>query len=321
MPIVSLKNINKSFKDKVIFKDFSLDVEEGEFLSITGASGKGKTTLLNIIGLLEKPDSGDVFLFDTKNESFGSSIVNDWRDKLGRSYWNTFFSKMAQWDKITDDDLEYLDAEAARKLAYKRNASVELVWVDAEKKPVGVSTGNYSFAALDYNIGKCRNLMPIVRYSTGAYLIPDKFLSGTIRKEREEARNGALALKSEKEVRNENLRRYEEILSSNAIKDDAKYIAARTQFQEATEIYKTVFDNLKYGDAKEMLSQAKYLKEVSDAYDAILVYMESLTNTWNNIEDDKAGGFKPSSFLRKEFKRYLDDFYKYVKKFKAIFED
>lgn len=163
--------------------------------------------------------------------------------------------------------------------------------------------------------------MPIVRYSTGAYLIPDKFLSGTIRKEREEARNGALALKSEKEVRNENLRRYEEILSSNAIKDDAKYIAARTQFQEATEIYKTVFDNLKYGDAKEMLSQAKYLKEVSGAYDAILVYMERLTSTWDNIEYDKAEGFKPSSFLREEFKRYLDDFYKYIKKFKAIFED
>lgn len=79
MPIVSLKNINKSFKDKVIFKDFSLDVEEGEFLSITGASGKGKTTLLNIIGLLEKPDSGDVFLFDTKNESFGSRKARDLR--------------------------------------------------------------------------------------------------------------------------------------------------------------------------------------------------------------------------------------------------
>ena len=79
MPIVSLMNINKSFKDKVIFKDFSLDVEEGEFLSITGASGKGKTTLLNIIGLLEKPDSGDVFLFDTKNESFGSRKARDIR--------------------------------------------------------------------------------------------------------------------------------------------------------------------------------------------------------------------------------------------------
>ena len=79
MPIVSLKNISKSFKDKVIFKDFSLDVEEGEFLSVSGASGKGKTTLLNIIGLLEKPDSGDVFLFDTRNESFGSKKARDIR--------------------------------------------------------------------------------------------------------------------------------------------------------------------------------------------------------------------------------------------------
>ena len=79
MPIVSLKNVNKSFKDKVVLKDFSIDVEEGEFLSITGASGKGKTTLLNIIGLLEKPDSGDVFLFDTKNENFESKKARDIR--------------------------------------------------------------------------------------------------------------------------------------------------------------------------------------------------------------------------------------------------
>ncbi|MCQ2502330.1 MAG: ABC transporter ATP-binding protein [Saccharofermentans sp.] len=79
MPIVSLRGINKSFKNKEIFKNFSLDVEAGEFLSITGASGKGKTTLLNIIGLLEKADSGDVYLFDTQNANFGSKKARDIR--------------------------------------------------------------------------------------------------------------------------------------------------------------------------------------------------------------------------------------------------
>ena len=79
MSIISLKNINKKFGDKVLFDNFSLEVEEGDFLSISGASGKGKTTLLNIIGFLEKPDSGDVSLFDVTNARFTSSKVRELR--------------------------------------------------------------------------------------------------------------------------------------------------------------------------------------------------------------------------------------------------
>ena len=81
MSIVSLKNINKRFEDKVLFENFSLDVEAGDYLSITGASGSGKTTLLNMIGLIEKPDSGDAILFDIKNADFGSRQACELRRK------------------------------------------------------------------------------------------------------------------------------------------------------------------------------------------------------------------------------------------------
>lgn len=72
MSIIRLDKVNKSFGNKVIFEDYSLQISEGEFVCITGESGKGKTTLINIIGMLEYPDSGDVFLFDEKNPQLNS---------------------------------------------------------------------------------------------------------------------------------------------------------------------------------------------------------------------------------------------------------
>ncbi len=64
MSICSLENINKSYDDKVIFKNFSIEIDEGEFICITGGSGSGKSTLLNIIGLLDTINSGKVNLFN-----------------------------------------------------------------------------------------------------------------------------------------------------------------------------------------------------------------------------------------------------------------
>lgn len=56
MDIIRLENISKVYNTKKIFENFNLTVEKGEFLGIKGESGKGKSTLLNIIGLLETCD-------------------------------------------------------------------------------------------------------------------------------------------------------------------------------------------------------------------------------------------------------------------------
>ena len=58
--MIEIENLCKSFDKHVIFKDFNLTVGDGEFVILSGESGKGKTTLLNIIGSLEPYDSGSV---------------------------------------------------------------------------------------------------------------------------------------------------------------------------------------------------------------------------------------------------------------------
>ena len=60
---LELKDIRKSFsKDEVVLKEISLSIDKGEFITLLGSSGCGKTTPLRIIAGLETPDSGKVYL-------------------------------------------------------------------------------------------------------------------------------------------------------------------------------------------------------------------------------------------------------------------
>jgi len=62
MKVLEIKNISKSFNNRTILKDFSLDVSQGEIVSIIGDSGAGKSTLLRCINALEMIDSGEIII-------------------------------------------------------------------------------------------------------------------------------------------------------------------------------------------------------------------------------------------------------------------
>ena len=60
--MIQVRNIRKSFGSLEVLKGINLEIERGKVVSIVGASGAGKTTLLQIMGTLDKADSGSVII-------------------------------------------------------------------------------------------------------------------------------------------------------------------------------------------------------------------------------------------------------------------
>ncbi len=71
--MIQANKINFSYGNLKVLKDLDLQIEKDEFVSIVGASGCGKTTLLQLLGTLEKADSGEIFI--------DGKIVNKLLDK------------------------------------------------------------------------------------------------------------------------------------------------------------------------------------------------------------------------------------------------
>lgn len=64
VPIVQVKNVSKYFGDNQVLKEINLDIYKGEFLTLLGSSGCGKTTTLRIIAGFERPTEGSVIIAD-----------------------------------------------------------------------------------------------------------------------------------------------------------------------------------------------------------------------------------------------------------------
>ena len=79
MEMIRLEHVTKSFGD-VSMDDVSIVVEEGEFLTVIGRSGCGKTTMLRVINGLQKPDSGKVY---AAGEDVGEADLIRLRRKIG----------------------------------------------------------------------------------------------------------------------------------------------------------------------------------------------------------------------------------------------
>ncbi len=79
--MIDIKNITKSFGSLQVLKGIDLHINRGEVVSIVGPSGAGKTTLLQIIGTLDRPDSGSVFVDDIDVTNLSQKRLSDFRNK------------------------------------------------------------------------------------------------------------------------------------------------------------------------------------------------------------------------------------------------
>ena len=79
--MIKVSNIYKRFGDLEVLHDVSLEVKEGEIVSIVGASGAGKSTLLQIIGSLLEADSGEVIIDGVKLSTLSEDKLSDFRNR------------------------------------------------------------------------------------------------------------------------------------------------------------------------------------------------------------------------------------------------
>ncbi|MCR5309722.1 MAG: ABC transporter ATP-binding protein [Bacilli bacterium] len=130
---ISVININKRYNGQIVLEDISFDIKEGEFISMLGASGCGKTTLLKILIGIETPDSGTIL-------KDGVDITNNLPSKrgMGLVFQNyALFPNMTVWNNVAyalkgkKDMLPILDAtgkpvEGSKELVLRKRSKEEI---------------------------------------------------------------------------------------------------------------------------------------------------------------------------------------------------
>ena len=85
--MIVIKNLNKAYGEKVLFNDYNLEIPDKSFVIISGESGRGKTTLLNMIGGLERPDSGEISIDGIELASLNNK-TNFYKETVGFLFQN-----------------------------------------------------------------------------------------------------------------------------------------------------------------------------------------------------------------------------------------
>ena len=130
--VIELVHLQKQFGDHAVLRDINLSVKKGEVLSIIGASGSGKSTMLRCINLLETPSSGQVLYHGQDITAKGSDPCG-YRAKDEEKAWiqdkdpvKMFRARILDEGAATEDELQKMEADIEAEIdeavEYAKNA-------------------------------------------------------------------------------------------------------------------------------------------------------------------------------------------------------
>jgi putative ABC transport system ATP-binding protein len=154
VPLVELRNVSKIYRlgDEEIraLDDVSLDIDEGEFISIIGPSGSGKSTLMHILGCLDSPSKGTIKLDGVMiHDASPRQLATIRNRKIGFVF--QFFNLLPKLNVVQNVELPMIysgvSAKERRQRAMEALESVELV-NRAKHRPSQLSGGQQQRAAI-----------------------------------------------------------------------------------------------------------------------------------------------------------------------------
>ena len=148
--MIKVSNIHKRFGDLEVLRGVSLEVKEGEIVSIVGASGAGKTTLLQIMGTLLPADAGEVEIAGTKLFGLNEKRTAEFRNRhIGFVF--QFYNLLPEFSALENVMMPALIGGAKRKEAKLRAMELlEAVGLTerVDHKPAQLSGGEQQRVAI-----------------------------------------------------------------------------------------------------------------------------------------------------------------------------
>ena len=121
--MLKAQSIHKSYGQLQILKGVDLEVEKGEIVTIVGASGAGKSSLLNILGTLDRPDSGRLFIDNQELNQLNNKNLSAFRNlKIGFIF--QFHHLLSEFDALENVCIPAFIAGTSRSEAEKHATEI-----------------------------------------------------------------------------------------------------------------------------------------------------------------------------------------------------
>ncbi|WP_042274682.1 ABC transporter ATP-binding protein [[Clostridium] dakarense] len=127
-PIITFKNVCKRYDEKEVLSDFNLDIHKGEFVTVIGSSGSGKTTTLKLINGLLKADKGEIIV---KGENINTTDIIKLRRNIGYVIQDIGLFPHMTVEKNISYVLD-LEKNDKNKISTKVNELIDIVELDKD---------------------------------------------------------------------------------------------------------------------------------------------------------------------------------------------